>query len=129
MRAFRLLPERFAIVRLEPHAPQPTWPSGSLVSITRTSWELSIVCDEASVPLKTASDRGWRALQLEGTIDLDQTGIAAVFTRLLADAGVAVFLIATFDTDYVLIRESRLEAAVAALRAGGYEIHDRIGHP
>ena len=124
MRSFRLLSERLAIVRLPPPSLQPGWPSGSLVSVTRTPAELSIVCAESSVPSSIASDGGWRGLCLEGTFDLDQTGIAAEFTRVLAEAEVAVFIIATHDTDYVLVRESRLEAAVASLRAAGYAIHD-----
>jgi len=125
MRSFRLLSERFAIVRLDPASPQPAWPSGSFVSVTRTPAELSIVCDQASVPQSVSSDGGWRGLQLEGIFDLDQTGVAADFTRVLAEADVAVFVIATYDTDYVLVRDSKLEAAVAALRTAGYQVRDR----
>ena len=124
MRSFRLLAERLAIVRLDASSPAPTWPAGPFVSVTRTSAELSIVCDEGSVPPAIASEGGWRALQLEGVFDLDETGIAAHFAGVLATSGVAVFIIATHDTDYVLVREARLAEALSALRAAGYRIRD-----
>ncbi len=124
MRHFRILTEPLAIVRLEPASPQPSWPSGPFVSVTRTESELSIVCDQSAVPQSLVAERGWRGLQLEGTFDLDQTGIAAGFTSVLAAAEIAVFVIATHDTDYILVRESRLPAAVDALRKAGYGIRD-----
>ena len=124
MRSFRLLAERLAIVRLAPAWPPPAWPAGPFLSITRTAAELSIVCDESCVPPDLASDGGWKALQLEGVFDLDETGIAADFTQVLAKAEVAVFLIATHDTDYVLVREARLSQAISALRAAGYRISE-----
>ncbi|MEO6259224.1 MAG: ACT domain-containing protein [Thermoanaerobaculia bacterium] len=124
MRHFRVLADPLAIVRLEPASPQPSWATGQFVSVTRTESELSIVCDQSAVPQSLVAERGWRGLQLEGTFDLDQTGIAAGFTGVLAAAEIAVFVLATHDTDYVLVRESRLPAAVTALRNAGYGIRD-----
>jgi hypothetical protein len=117
--AFTLIDGRYAIVRLPADAANPSWAHGALVSITRTSRELSIVCNEGNVP-DVVADRGWRCLELAGPLPLDQTGVAAAFTRVLADAGIALFVISTFDTDYVLVRDATLEHATAALRAAGY---------
>lgn len=117
---FTLLPKTFAISRLAPDADVPSWARGEFVSITRTSEELSIVCDDAAAP--AASDRGWKCLKLEGPMPLDTTGVAAAFTRVFADAGVSVFVISTFDTDYVLVRERNAGAAIDALSAAGYSV-------
>lgn len=112
----------YAIARLDAGDAIPTWARGAFVSITRTHGELSIVCDESAMPEGVAADRGWRCLEIEGPIPLDQIGIAAAITKILADAGVSVFLIATHDTDYVLVKEQKMEHAVAALRGAGHEV-------
>ena len=98
----------------------PSWPRGEFVSITRTSDELSIVCLQDAVPRNLHADRGWRCLAVQGPFALDQTGIAAEFTRVLAAAEVNVFVIATFDTDYVLVPDRLIERAVASLRAASH---------
>lgn len=117
--AFTLVAGHYAIVRLHADAAIPQWARGAFLSITRTHDELSIVCDAANVP-DVVADRGWRCLKLAGPFPLDQTGVAAAFTRVLAKAGVALFVVSTYDTDYVLVRDGVLEHASAALRAAGY---------
>jgi len=119
--AFTLIDGHYAIVRLPADAAIPAWAHGAFVSITRTSDELSVVCNEGNVP-DVVADRGWRCLKLAGPFPLDQTGVAAAFTRVLADAGIALFVVSTYDTDYVLVRDAALEHATAALRASGYTI-------
>ena len=119
---FTIHPERYAIARLAGADPVPSWPRGDFVSVTRTADELSIVCREDAVPRNVHSDRGWRCLALQGPFALDQTGVAAEFTRVLAAANVSVFVIATFDTDYVLVPEKTIERAVSALRAAGHTV-------
>jgi hypothetical protein len=119
--AFTLVDGRYAIVRLPTDAAIPPWAHGAFVSITRTRDELSIVCNESGVP-DVVADRGWRCLKLAGPFPLDQTGVAAAFTRVLADAGIALFVVSTYDTDYVLVRDAALAHASAALRASGYTV-------
>jgi hypothetical protein len=119
---FTRLAGTFAIVRLSPSAETPGWPAGELVSITRTRDELSVVCSETAVPHATEADRGWNCLKLEGPIPLTTVGVASEFTTLLAKAGVSVFLISTFDTDYLLIRAETVARAADALRAGGHTV-------
>jgi hypothetical protein len=119
---FTLLPERYAIARLGGADPLPPWTRGEFVSITRTPGELSIVCRADAVPELVRADRGWRCLALQGPFALDQTGIAAEFTRILAAAGISVFVVATFDTDYVLVPDRSIERAVAALRAASHVV-------
>ena len=117
---FTLLPHRYAIARLAATGAIPGWAAGDFVSITRTPDALSIVCRDDAVPRSARADRGWRCLALQGPFALDQTGIAAEFTRVLAAANVSVFVIAAFDTDYVLVPDRSIERAVAALRAAGH---------
>jgi len=112
----------YAIARLDAGDAIPAWARGAFVSITRTHGELSIVCDESAMPEGVAADRLWRCLEIEGPIPLDKIGIAAAITTVLADAAVSVFLIATYDTDYVLVKEQKMERAVAALRSAGHEV-------
>jgi hypothetical protein len=118
---FTILEGDYAIVRLGADEAIPPWARGAFVSITRTSDELSIVCEEGNVP-DVLADRGWRCLKVAGPMPLDQTGVAAAFTRVLADAGVALFVISTYDTDYVLVRDAAIDDAVAAFRAAGYVV-------
>ena len=117
-----LLPDTFAIVRLPPTDDVPKWATGSFVSITRTADELSIVCRETAVPAGSHADRGWQCLKLEGPIPLKTVGVASEFTSLLAKAGVSVFLISTFDTDYLLVKGDAFEKAADALRGGGHSV-------
>jgi hypothetical protein len=119
---FTLLPDRYAIARLGAADAVPSWPRGDFVSVTRTAEELSIICREDAVPGTVRADRGWRCLALQGPFALDATGVAAEFTRVLAAAGVSVFVIATFDTDYVLVPDRAIERAVSALRAAGHVV-------
>jgi hypothetical protein len=114
--------DTFAIVRLSASEEIPRWASGDFVSITRTPDELSIVCKESAVPAGSHADRGWECLKLEGPIPLHTVGVAAQFTGLLAKAGVSVFLISTFDTDYLLVKGDALDRAADALRGGGHSV-------
>jgi hypothetical protein len=117
-----LFPGRLAVCRLSPEAPVPQWPRGAFVSITRTPAELSIVCDEAAVPDDVQAERGWRAFTVEGPIPFEMTGVAAGLTAPLAASGVSVFLISTYDTDWLLVKETFLDRAGAALREAGYVV-------
>ena len=116
------LADTFAIAQLPASAEMPGWPAGELLSITRTRDELSIVCSESAVPAATHADRGWECLKLEGPIPLKTVGVASELTSLLAKAGVSVFLISTYDTDYLLVKGEMVARAVDALRGGGHSV-------
>ena len=119
-RALRLLPGRFAVCRLDPHAPLPAWAfhdDATFWSLTRTPDEMSLVCDEDSVPPSVERvEPGWRAFQAEGPIPFEETGVLASLAAPLADAGIPLFALSTWDTDVVLVRERDLERALAVLR-------------
>jgi hypothetical protein len=113
---------RFAVCRLPADAEVPPWVTGAVTSVTRTPDELSITCAEDAVPEGITAERGWRCLKVEGPLDLALTGIAAALTTPLAEAKVSVSVIATYDTDYLLVKEERLADALAALERAGHTL-------
>ena len=116
-----VLPGSFAICRLAPSVPVPAWAeSGDFFSVTRSADELSIVCQEEGVPEGTQCDKGWRCLRVAGTFEFSVVGILASLVAPLAEAGISVFTISTFDTDYLLVKD--LELATGVLESAGHEI-------
>jgi hypothetical protein len=122
-----LLPEIFAICRLAPNAPVPSWADkGPFTAITRTPDELSIVCRQNHVPDDRMAERGWRCLKVAGPLDFALTGILATLTTPLAQAGISIFALSTYDTDYLLVKETSIVPAVTALRAAGWVVQGVI---
>jgi hypothetical protein len=122
-----VLPEKLAVCRLPAEAAVPDWadpallyPGSDLLSVVRTRDELSLVCSERFVPPEVKAERGWRALQVQGSLDFSMVGVLASIALPLARAGVSIFVISTFETDYVLVKESALERAVQALGQAGF---------
>ena len=104
----------------------PSWATrGKFFSVTRTHEELSVVCPEASVPEGVRSEKGWRALRVSGVLDFSLVGVLASLTAPLAEAGVALFALSTFDTDYLLVKEHDLGKAIEALVAYGHAVRDQ----
>ncbi|HMF99382.1 MAG TPA: ACT domain-containing protein [Vicinamibacterales bacterium] len=112
-----------AVARLNPTDPIPDWVTPAPISsITRTRDELSIVCEAASVPAAVRAERGWRCLRVAGSLDFSLTGVLASIAAPLANAGVSIFAISTYETDYVLVREPSVAAAIDCLAAAGHEV-------
>lgn len=118
-----VLGDRLAVCRLPAGSPQPDWArSGALTAVTWTADETSVVCAASVVPEGTPAETGWRALQVAGPLDFGLTGVLAALATPLAEAGVSIFAISTYDTDYVLVREEALEDAAGALEAVGHRV-------
>lgn len=117
-----ILPGAVAVCRLPSDASVPEWARGAFLSITRTADELSIVCDDGAVPADVKAERGWRVLKLEGPIPFEMTGVASALLAPLAAARISIFLISTYDTDYLLLQAGTFARAVDVLRGAGYEI-------
>jgi uncharacterized protein len=125
MRPFPLsiLPYKLAICRLDPGAPLPEelfqlpfW------SVTSTGDEISIILPEENVPAGCKSEKHWSCLKVPGPLDFGLTGILASLTSPLADAGIPVFALSTFETDYLLVKDSDLEETIIVLRNQGHLI-------
>jgi hypothetical protein len=120
-----VLPGSFAMVRLAADAPLPSWATRSdFFSITRTRDELSIVCVAAQVPIGVAAETGWRVLKVAGPFALSEIGVLAALAAPLATARVSLFAISTVDTDYLLVSEKQLHAAIAALKGAGHLVEE-----
>ena len=118
-----ILPWVLAVCRLDADASLPDWaPADTFLSIARTSDELSVVCLEEAVPPEVRCEKGWRCLRVEGPLEFSEVGILASLTAVLAAAGVSLFAISTFDTDYLLVKDEDLEQAVTALHETGHQI-------
>jgi hypothetical protein len=120
---FRVLSEKLAVCQLAAGSPVPEWAlAQGFFCVTQTAEELSIVCAESRVPAGVRVERDWVALKLEGPFPFAMTGVLTSFLQPLADAGVPIFVVSTFDTDYVLMKRDKLEAAIKALGAAGHEM-------
>ena len=115
-----VLPDELAICRFNLDYRWSLPQQGSFMSVTRTEDEISVVCPVESVSEDARVDEGWRALKVHGPIPFEMTGVLASIINPLADAKIPVFAMATFDTDYVLVRQETLERAAEALRKAGH---------
>lgn len=117
-----ILHEQFVVHRFAPTTKVPAQVfDSSFYSISCTKDELSIICP-ASVQL--ASDKAevdWSCIKVLGPLDFSLTGILAAISKVLAEAKISIFAISTFDTDYILVKANKLEAAKLALDQAGYK--------
>jgi uncharacterized protein len=118
-------PAPLAIVRLAPDAPLPAWAQldAPFASVTRTPDELSIVVPAARVPAGEARVEGpFVSFRVRGLLDFEQVGVLAALAGPLAAAGIPIFALATFDTDWVLVPAGAAQRAADALRAAGHAL-------
>lgn len=112
------LKQRYAVCALE----KPYLPDGEFVSLTISGGEVSLVCEEDKMPEKCIAETGWRALRVQGPLDFSLIGILAALAGTLAGAGVSVFALSTYETDYLLVKQQSLDTAVQALRQHGHDV-------
>ena len=114
--------ETLAVCRLDKAAQFPGWAlAGGFFSVTRTSDELSVVCSQNLVPEGVKCEREWRGLKVLGPLDFVLTGILSSLATPLAQAGISIFAISTFDTDYLLVRDRDLFETVSVLTNAGFK--------
>ncbi|MDI3316284.1 MAG: alpha/beta fold hydrolase [Bacillota bacterium] len=125
-RRLRLVPGRFALLSLPPDSPVPAWAeegrAGALGAAIRTREELTLVEPEEALPQGAGAARGWRALAVDGPLDLSEVGILAGLAVPLAEAGVPVFVLSTYQTDLLLVPEEKLAVAREALLRAGHRL-------
>lgn len=122
-----LLPEAYAVCRLPAGAviPAPliSGPDDkSVISVTWSPDEVSVICPSDRVPPGATVETPWRCLRVVGPLDMALTGILASLVGPLADARVNVIVFSTFDTDYLLVPAVRLTEAWDTLTAAGHRI-------
>ena len=96
-------------------------PGAAPLFFARTDEELSLLCPTAALPeeMLLYRDDGWRALRVAGSLDFSLMGILSRLTGVIAQAGVPLSAVSTYDTDYLFIKEAHLPAALFALRQAG----------
>ena len=117
------LPPRFSVCKVTDYAhidlTQP------FCFAATTDEERSLVCPEALVPDNvTERDDGWRGFRVKGQLDFSLIGILARIATILAENGISIFAVSTFNTDYILVKEEKFEQALSVLKDNGYEMLD-----
>eukprot|EP00035_Acanthoeca_spectabilis_P003031 m.90853 g.90853 ORF g.90853 m.90853 type:complete len:139 (+) comp11893_c0_seq1:297-713(+) len=123
----RVLEAELLVARLSAGATVPEWAlqwHPPITSVTRTEAELSIIAPVSAgkLPPDAKVEAGWRALVVAGPLDFALVGILADIARTLADSNVSIFALSTYDTDYILVKESSLKQAREALLAAGHTV-------
>ncbi|MGB9929526.1 MAG: ACT domain-containing protein [Methanosarcina sp.] len=118
-----ILKDSFGICKLEEKSEIPLWVYNSnFFSITRTSEELSIICQENKIPASVPAEKNWRCLQVEGSLNFGLIGVIAEISRILANQKIGIFVLSTYNTDYIFVKEDELENAVKALLEADYVV-------
>lgn len=123
-----LLKEKYAVCRLNRNERIPAWAyKGDLFSITRTNDELSILCLQENIESEDLDEdilceKEWRIFKVEGPLDFSLVGILANLSCIMKEAEVSIFALSTYDTDYIMVKDDKAEAALKALKEYGHEV-------
>lgn len=118
-----VLADTICVCKLSVNQEIPTWAyQGGFFSITKTADELSIACSEAAAPEDVLCERGWKAFKVQGTLAFGLVGILSKLTTTFAEAGIGIFAISTYNTDYILVKTEDFDSAAYSLRIAGHEI-------
>ena len=118
---FQVLDKEFTIHQFPPdHPVPPQLFQTPFYTICRTRDELSIVCGADTGIDSETSEKEWSCIQVAGQLDFALTGILADISGALAKAGISLFAISTFDTDYILVKTTNLKSACRALTDAGH---------
>lgn len=113
----------FTVCRLAPGDELPAWSATSdFISVTRSPDELSIVCCQHLVPQEIQCSRNWRLMRIDGDLDLQMIGVLSGLLAPLARAGVSVFVLSTYDTDYFMVPAQVLGQAAEVLKEEGHRV-------
>ena len=118
-----VLPGRFAVCQQDAKAPMPRPEAlGELWALVRTADELSLVVREELADPHWKVEAGWRCIGVTGKLEFELVGVLASLAQPLASAGISIFAISTYNTDYLLVREADLQRACDALNAAGHHV-------
>ncbi len=123
MLTLKIIHGSFKICRFSAeHTPPPTLFQLPIFNISRIGDELSIVLPEAFALDCDTVEVGWAMLGVVGTLDFALTGILAGIAGVLAAAEISIFALSTYDTDYILVKQTDLQNAITELRQAGYTV-------
>ncbi len=119
----------YSVLKLDPAGPNPSIPANTdFWSLSSSYDELSLVCVKNQSPTVGVLERSddWTAFRVAGTMDFTLTGIVARISQVLADAQLGIFVVSTFDTDYILVNHNDADMAVTHWRESGIEVIEPI---
>ena len=91
--------------------------------VGKTDEEISLVCKTEDTPARTTErDDGWKGFRIRGVLDFSLIGILSKISGILAENGIGIFAVSTFNTDYILVKAENFEKALSVLLAEGYEV-------
>ena len=98
--------------------------SAEVFFIGKTDEELSLVCRTEDTPARTTErEDGWKGFRIEGVLDFSLIGILSKISTVLAEAGIGIFAVSTYNTDYVLVKAEQFYRAMEALESAGYQVN------
>ena len=120
----QVLPETYAVASfpIETDYLSLLQPKCNFFACIQDTSELTIVCEERKLNLQGKIEPGWRVLKIEGVLEFTLVGILAKIATVLADAGVSIFTLSTYQTDYILVKEEMLKTAISALQDADYQV-------
>ena len=117
----KALPDAFTVCKLADASAIDL--SQDFFFLSRTDEELSLVCRTEAVPANTTDrDDGWRGFRIEGVLDFSLIGILSKISAILAENGIGIFAVSTYNTDYILVKEENFKRALQVLAEKGYEV-------
>lgn len=121
-----LFPDKLAICRSDQNAALPDIGQISgYYALIQTPNETTLICPEKSAPEFLLKDSGWRALEVQGPLEFNMIGVLSELAGCLARASVSIFVISTYDTDTILVKDQMLANAVQALISDGHQVVER----
>ena len=117
----KILPQAFTVCQVSDASAVDF--SQAFVFFSKSDEEFSLVCETSAVPASALSrEDGWRGFRVDGVLDFSLVGILAKLSGLLADQGISIFAVSTYNTDYIFIKANVFDRAILALSAAGYAI-------
>jgi uncharacterized protein len=119
-----VLKQKYSIYKFKKGSVLPEWVySSEFCSVTRTNEEISVVTVQTdNLSDWVAFSKDWRIFKIEGPLDFSLIGVIADISAILKEAKVSVFVISTYDTDYILIKDTDLNASITSLQNKAYNI-------
>ena len=121
--ALSVLPGEFVVCRLDAEEGDVGQARGPLWCMVRDADGLTVICREVDAPPAADRDAAWRALKVEGSFSFSAVGVLASIASPLAEAGVSILAVSSYGRDYVLVKQTQLDGALAALVAAGHTIN------
>lgn len=122
---FKILKDLYSVCKLTPDSDIPHWVNkNEFYSVTKTDEEFSILCLQNDVPANIKCELNWKILKIDSKLDFSMVGVIAQISKSLAENNISIFVISTFDTDYICVKEKDLAQTINILKKAGNVFFD-----